>query len=218
MFVQRQREPRRPDHLGGVYKKLIDKEERASLRVVKEENRRIKYFLSSKSSTSYELLQEDSSSNSSENIDSKDFTALIESSEPGTSKSVMRKDFITAKLVAALDRCQLSMRDSVFILEVIIDALGCNIVEFSISKSSIQRIRTEKRKERSENIKIDYRNEVPVVVTLHWDGKLLPALSDRKSKEERLPVVISYGLKNNSLRCRDWIILQAKNRHKLFGR
>ncbi|GBM56151.1 hypothetical protein AVEN_132533-1, partial [Araneus ventricosus] len=29
---------------------------------------------------------------------------------------------------------------------------------------------------------------------LLWDGKLLPALSARKSKEERLPIVIAYGL------------------------
>ncbi|GBM87818.1 hypothetical protein AVEN_38487-1 [Araneus ventricosus] len=87
------------------------------------------------------------------------------------------------------------MRDSVFILEATIDALGCNIDEFPISKSSIQRIRTEKWKERAENIKIDFQNEVPYVVALHWDGKLLPALSARKSKEERLPIVISYGLK-----------------------
>ncbi|GBO01151.1 hypothetical protein AVEN_240530-1 [Araneus ventricosus] len=87
------------------------------------------------------------------------------------------------------------MRDSVFILEATTDALGCNIDEFPISKSSIQRIRTEKRKERAENIKIDFPNEVPDVVILHWDGKLLPALSARKSKEERLPIVISYGLK-----------------------
>ncbi|GBM84693.1 hypothetical protein AVEN_49843-1 [Araneus ventricosus] len=130
----------------------------------------------------------------------------------------MRKDFITPKLVAALDRCQLSMLDSVFILEATIDALGCNNDEFPIGKSSIQRIRTEKRKERPENIKIDFQNEVPDVVTLHRDGKLLPALSARKSEEERLPIVISYGLKNNSLLCRDWIILQVKNRHRLFGR
>ncbi|GBO20411.1 hypothetical protein AVEN_35971-1 [Araneus ventricosus] len=44
-------------------------------------------------------------------------------------------------------------------------------------------------------MKIDFQNEVQDVVTLHWDGKLLPALSARKSKEERLPIVISYGLK-----------------------
>ncbi|GBO04694.1 hypothetical protein AVEN_19394-1 [Araneus ventricosus] len=95
-------------------------------------------------------------------------------------------------LVAALDRRE---RDSVFLLEATIDALGCNIDEFPISKSSIQRIRTEKLKKRAENIKIDFQNKVPDVVTLHWDGKLLPALSVRKSKEERFPIVISYGLK-----------------------
>ncbi|GBN00849.1 hypothetical protein AVEN_246485-1 [Araneus ventricosus] len=168
MFLQGQREPDRPGHLGGVNKKLTDKEETARLRVVKEENRRIKYVSASKSSASYEPLQEDSSSNSSENIDSEDFPTLIESSDPGTSKSVMRKDFINPTLVAALDRCQLSMRDSVFILEATIDILGCNIDGFPLSKSLIQRIRTEKRKERAENIKIDFQNEVPDLVTLHW--------------------------------------------------
>ncbi|GBN23047.1 hypothetical protein AVEN_125443-1 [Araneus ventricosus] len=195
MFLQRLREPGRPGHLDGVHRKLTDKEESALLRVVKEENRRIKYVSASKSSASYEPLQEDTSSNSSENIDSEDFPTLIESSEPGTSKSVMRKDFITPKLVAALDKCQLSMGDSVFVLE----ALACNIDEFPISKSSIQRIQTEKRKERTESIKIDFQNEVSDVVTLHWDGKLLPALSARKSKEERLPIVISYGLKKQRI-------------------
>ncbi|GBN25533.1 hypothetical protein AVEN_60447-1 [Araneus ventricosus] len=86
------------------------------------------------------------------------------------------------------------MGDSVFVLEATIDSLGCNIDEFPLSKSSIQRIRTEKRKERAENIKIDFQNEVPDVVPLHWDDKLLPALSTRKSKE-RLPIIISHGLK-----------------------
>ncbi|GBN72076.1 hypothetical protein AVEN_269479-1 [Araneus ventricosus] len=195
MSLQRQREPGRPGHLGGVDKKLTDKEERARLRDVREENRRIKYVSASTSSTSYGPLQEDSSSYSSKNMDSEDFPTLIESSEPGTSKSVMRKDFITPKLVVALDRCQLSMRDSMFILEAAIDALGYNFDEFPISKSSIQRIRTEKRKERAENIKIYFQNKVHDVVTLHSDGKLLPGLSARKSKEERLPIVTSYGLK-----------------------
>ncbi|GBM04737.1 hypothetical protein AVEN_20184-1 [Araneus ventricosus] len=166
MFLQRQREPGRPGYLGGVDKTLTDKEERARLRVVKEENRRIKYDSASTSSASYESLQKYSSSNSSENMDSEDFPTLIESSEPGTTT---------------------------------VDALGCNIDEFPISKSSIQRIRTEKRKEGAENIKIDFQNEVPDVVTLHWDGKLLPALSARKSKEERLPMVISYRLKEQHI-------------------
>ncbi|GBN06193.1 hypothetical protein AVEN_71647-1 [Araneus ventricosus] len=190
MFLQRQREPGPPGHLVEVDKKLTDKEERVRLRAFKEENRQIKFVSASTSSSSYGPLQEDSSSNSSEHMDSEDFPTLIERSEPGSSKCLMRKDFITPKLVAALDRGQLSMRDSVFILEATIDALGCSIDEFPISKSSIQRIRTEKRKERAEKMKIDFQNEVPEVVTLHWDGELLPAWSARKSKEERLPIVI----------------------------
>ncbi|GBM37970.1 hypothetical protein AVEN_171160-1 [Araneus ventricosus] len=36
LLLQRQREPGRPDHLGGVDKKRTDKEERAQLRVVKK--------------------------------------------------------------------------------------------------------------------------------------------------------------------------------------
>ncbi|GBL91888.1 hypothetical protein AVEN_172798-1 [Araneus ventricosus] len=36
LFLQRQREPGRPGHLGGVDKKRTDKEERARLRVVKK--------------------------------------------------------------------------------------------------------------------------------------------------------------------------------------
>ncbi|GBO04693.1 hypothetical protein AVEN_19393-1 [Araneus ventricosus] len=79
MFLERQREPGRPGHLSGVDKKLTDKEERERLRAVREENRRIKYVSAPTSSATYEPLQEDSSSNSSENMDSEDFPTLIES-------------------------------------------------------------------------------------------------------------------------------------------
>jgi len=80
----------------------------------------------------------------------------------------------------------------VFILQVTIEALGYDTDEYSISKFSIQRFRTEKPKERAEAIKINLKNEVPDVVIVYWDGKLLPALNARNSKEERLSLVISF--------------------------
>ncbi|GBM54628.1 hypothetical protein AVEN_263260-1 [Araneus ventricosus] len=91
-----------------------------------------------------------------------DFPTLIESSKPGTSKSVMGKDFITPKLVVALDRCELSMRDSVFILEATIDALGCNIDEFTIKKS-INDFMSVKSQSLFSRLKIDdsFLNESP---------------------------------------------------------
>ncbi|GBP84362.1 hypothetical protein EVAR_99261_1 [Eumeta japonica] len=85
------------------------------------------------------------------------------------------------------------MRNSVYIIEATIEALGLNTDDYPISKSTIPRICTEKRKEQAEAIKIDFQNDLPDTVTVHWDGKLLPALDMRKCKEERFPIVISYG-------------------------
>ena len=33
---------------------------------------------------------------------------------------------------------------------------------------------------------------MPDVITVHWDGQLLPGLEVRSPKEERLPVLISF--------------------------
>jgi len=198
IFLKHQREPGRVGYLGGVDKKLSDKEKRAQLRATEEENRRMKYLSASTSLVSNEPVEDNLFSISDENIDSQNNQQItIENTQPetGAIPKVPKKNFITSKLVAALDRCQLSMRDSVFILQATIEALGYNTDEYPISKSSIQQIRTEKRKERAEAIKIDFKNEVPDVVTVHWDGKLLPALNARHCKEERQPIVISYGNK-----------------------
>lgn len=83
------------------------------------------------------------------------------------------------------------MRDSLIIFEATIDAHVFNIDEFPISMSSVRRIRIEKRKERAENIQIDFQNEVHyVVVTLQWDGKLLPTFEC--SKIERRMLASTY--------------------------
>lgn len=79
LFLHQQREQGRAGHLCGMDKKS-QKEERIPLRAVKEENGRMKYISISTSSASYELLQEDSSTNSSETMASKDSPTLIESS------------------------------------------------------------------------------------------------------------------------------------------
>ncbi|GBM42729.1 hypothetical protein AVEN_219171-1 [Araneus ventricosus] len=56
MSLQRQREPGQPSHMGGVDKKLTEKEERERLRAVREEIRRIKYVSASKSSASLRTI------------------------------------------------------------------------------------------------------------------------------------------------------------------
>ncbi|KAK2727185.1 hypothetical protein QYM36_007871 [Artemia franciscana] len=72
-----------------------------------------------------------------------------------------RKNLITPQLIAALDRYQLIIRDSFYILNVVVEALGLSSDDFPINKSSIQRIRTETRKSRAEAIKADFQTMYP---------------------------------------------------------
>lgn len=76
------------------------------------------------------------------------------------------KNFITPKLVAALDRCQLGIRNFVYILQATVESIGHNIGKFLIYKTSIQGILIRKRKEYAETMKTDFNNNVSVIV--HW--------------------------------------------------
>lgn len=193
IFLQQQREPGRPGHLGGVDKKLAEKEKNVRLRNIEEDKRRDKYLSSLTPSTSSQKALKEISFSESELSDSPECMPIVtEKTQPDTRKTFKRKDFISEKLVATLDRCHLSIRSAVFVIEATIEALGYNTDEFPISKSTIQRLRTEQRKKRAESIKVNFQNKVPDIVTVHWDGKMLPALDTCKSKEERLPIVISY--------------------------
>lgn len=205
IFLQKQREPGRPGCLAGVDKNLAEKEERVKQRKLEEEKRKLRQMSSASSLTSFSLhrfippQEPHDLSNSSEGSAEESLPTTSQSVSPITTTKRGRKDFITPKLVAALDRCQLSIRDSVYILQAAVEALGLNCDDFPINKSSIQRIRTQMRKDRAESIKSDFQNNVPEVVTVHWDGKLLPGLDVRSCKEERLPIVISFGEKEQLL-------------------
>ena len=45
---------------------------------------------------------------------------------------------------------------------------------------------------RAKDTKTDFQDRVPDVITVHWDGKLLPGLDVRSPQEERHPVLISF--------------------------
>lgn len=205
IFLQKQREPGRPGCLAGVDKKLTEKEERARQKKLKEEKKRHEQMCFE--SVSSFLATQDVLQGQGHHDESTSSDESLEEPIPSTSQTVCsatitkrgRRDFISPKLVAALDRCQLSIRDSVYILQAVVEALDLSCEDFPINKSSIQRIRTKTRKDRAESIKSDFHNNMPEMVTIHWDGKLLPGLDVRSFKEERLPILISFGGKEQLL-------------------
>ncbi|KAL4714691.1 hypothetical protein ACJJTC_012608 [Scirpophaga incertulas] len=147
------RKPGRQGCLAGVDQKLAEKEERVRQRNLIEENRRLKYeSVSEFSSTCYNLPTQNPTSSihglSDGSADSEN-EFLPDEPVPLMIKLTVqrgRKNFVTPKLVATLDRCQLSTRDSVYVLQAAIEALGLNSADYPV-KSSIQRIRTKARKQ-----------------------------------------------------------------------
>lgn len=199
LFLQKQREKGRPGCLAGVDKKLYEKEERVRQRKLKEEKKRSEQMCFGNATSSVTTQEDEDQATSPDESFEEPLPSASQTVSSETTTKRGRKNFITPKLVAALDRCQLSIRDSVYILQAVVEALDLSCDDFPINRSSIQRIRTQIRKDRAESIKSDFQNHIPEMVTVHWDGKLLPGLNVRSSKEERLPILISYGEKEQLL-------------------
>lgn len=51
----------------------------------------------------------------------------------------------------------------------------------------------QRREKRKPNLKSDFQKEMLDVDSVHWDAKLLPCLNVWNSKEECLPVFITFG-------------------------
>jgi len=78
-----------------------------------------------------------------------------------------RKNFITPKLVAALDRCKLRIRESVFVIQATAEALGHDLNNLVINKTSIHRCHDNSRTERGNMIKKKFECYPPNYVVVH---------------------------------------------------
>lgn len=100
--------------------------------------------------------------------------------------------FVSEKLAIVLDKCKISDRNAVHLLIATAEALGNNVNKLIINRSSIRSARIEFRKERAKKIRQDYNLANEETVVVHWDGKLLPALTG-KGLVDRLPIVASVN-------------------------
>ncbi|KAL4096532.1 hypothetical protein QTP88_021470 [Uroleucon formosanum] len=100
--------------------------------------------------------------------------------------------FVSEKLAVVLDKCKISDRNAVHLLIATAEALGNNVNKLIINRSSIRSARIEFRKERAKKIRQDYNLANEETVVVHWDGKLLPALTG-KGLVDRLPIVASVN-------------------------
>ncbi|GBO29835.1 hypothetical protein AVEN_147656-1 [Araneus ventricosus] len=126
-----------------------------------------KFLVSTSSAESYVSSSDESIKEVFASDESNDIDISCRFPENTQNEDVLKrgsKNFITPKLVASLDRCQLSVRDSVYIIHAVVEALGHNTEEFIINNSSIHRIRQIKRKESAESIKVAFQNDIPQMI------------------------------------------------------
>lgn len=71
-----------------------------------------------------------------------------------------RKQFLTARLVAALDNAKVSDGMAVHILIAAIEALGHRVEEYAINRSTIHRLRQENRSREFEEIESGFSDNV----------------------------------------------------------
>lgn len=75
-------------------------------------------------------------------------------------KTKRGKNFITARLVAALDKCKVSNGFAVHLLTAVISAFGLKVSDYVVSRSTIERCRKEYREQMAKKIKIDFHENV----------------------------------------------------------
>ncbi|GBN23001.1 hypothetical protein AVEN_206718-1 [Araneus ventricosus] len=172
-FLLSQREPKRRGCLMGIDMKLEKREQRVLLRVIEQENRPAKAHHSSEIDDTFMDSSEESSG--TEDI----------SDQPGPSSNIVqssleeninaqielrmgivrgRKCFLTPKIMAVLDRFQISQRSAVFILEAVAESLGHNTDELAINRNTIQRYREDFRKTKATRIKKLFKENEPSFV------------------------------------------------------
>ena len=90
----------------------------------------------------------------------------------GGSKAII----INAEVAAALDRSQMSNRGVMAVLDPFASGLGSNVEELSLGSSTIHRHRRIHREAKAAEIKESFSPTVSL--TVHWDGKLMPSLTN----------------------------------------
>jgi len=90
-----------------------------------------------------------------------------------------KNKFVTDKLAAAIDRCKISDQDAVHILLATAKSFGININKLVINRTLMNCIRQRFCKDRIEKLRVDFNSSQIGPRVVHWDGKLLPSLSEK---------------------------------------
>ena len=187
-FLLAQREEGCHGRMGGVDKTLADKEKRAEKRKSSQANYNI--ILEQPGPSHVDRNQIKFSSTSGEETD-EEYTPVSDSkpSNPKKPRTTEKaKNIMTSGLAASLDRTSVSNRNAVYNLSKVLASVSQNPSHVVLNRSSVGRKRTDYRLKVVQEIKEHFYPNEPL--TVHWDGKLLEDLVEKKHVD-RLPTRLS---------------------------
>jgi hypothetical protein len=94
-------------------------------------------------------------------------------------------------VVGALDRVNLPDRGATYVVNAVAKALGHDVGNMTLSRSSISRLRNQNHEEATTSLRNESINNSAML--LHWDGKLLPDLTGNKGTVDRLAIILTGG-------------------------
>jgi len=192
-FLEAQREKGRRGSLGSVDTKLAKQEERQRQRL--ERQRVLKQKETKRQSIEGVVIDAETvkidnpgaSDESDSQSDTADHDCVAYVATPPLKRS--RPSVIVVPAVAAaFDRTKVSNRNAAHILAATAQTLGHDPAKLVINRESIRRARRKHRENIAKEIRASFSPDVPL--TVHWDGKMLPALTSKETVD-RLAVLVS---------------------------
>ena len=183
-FLMAQREKRCQGCMSGIDSNSVKKQKKKQVDLLKHRERQQKADEEAKASNA-QIILEDSCSLAAHDEDMAGSSGV--SSLPPKCR---RKQILTPALSSSLDCANVSDRAAMFIVSETAKNLGHNIQDFTLNAASIRRSRRSHREQFADEVLKNFSLNAPL--TVHWDGKLLPDLTGKKSVD-RLPILVSFG-------------------------
>jgi hypothetical protein len=98
-----------------------------------------------------------------------------------------RWNLISPEVVEALDAAKVSNFSATKIMSAIVSSAGVPVKETNINERSMRRLRNEERKASAESAIESFLADE--VLTLHWDGKIVPSLGGRGLQDRQAVIV-----------------------------
>lgn len=184
-FLLLQREKGRSGLMIGVDTVRLQREKRSLKRLEEEAERKNRTNAAPALRTDVRMLTDISECNAGE-PDLMD----IDVPQPSASPSRTKVNFINKRITSALDKCKTTDRNAIHLLVAVAEALGHSANDLIINRSTLRKMRQNNREEVAANVKQNYRLQSSEPCIVHFDGKILPALTG-KEKVDRQPVIVS---------------------------